>query len=187
MSFDRGIAYELGDNGLLFENGAHFSSGTATPTHSGLKGDRFFKTDDASIWRLEADGTNWMKDVIKGSNEIIFAFSGNSSPFVSTSLTSYQIISEFIFPGSTLVSTPTSIFLLSGSNNASAGVSFKIFDRTNSLTIAEKTGIQSATRVENTLGTISNVPTGSSVFEIQAKRDDAGATAELSAIRMEFL
>lgn len=184
MTTLRADSYEV--DGLVLDDEVHHSSGTASPTHSGLAGDRYWKTD-GTVWRLEAGGTGWIKDVIKGSNEIIFSFSGTSNPFVSTSNSSYQLISEFIFPGSDLSGSPSSIFLLCGSNHATNKAAFKLYDRTNALTIAENLSVIGEDRVEVSLGTVSNTPTASSVFEIQAKRIDSSVTAELGAIRMEFL
>ena len=58
---DRNKAFEISNDGLLLENGGHFASGTSAPTHSGLAGDWYFQTTDATLWRLAANGTDWAR------------------------------------------------------------------------------------------------------------------------------
>lgn len=69
---DRNLAHEISSDGLLFENGGHFSSGSGTPTHNGLAGDWYFKTTDATVWRLPTNGTAWVR------------LSATDIPFVNT-------------------------------------------------------------------------------------------------------
>jgi len=61
VAIDRSKAFEVSDDGFLICDGTHISSGVVTPTHTGLKGDRYFKTDDATQWKLLADGNDWYR------------------------------------------------------------------------------------------------------------------------------
>jgi hypothetical protein len=60
LAFDRNKAFEIRDDGLAIEGGAHISSGTGDPAHTGLAGDLYFKTSDGSEWFLAADGAVWI-------------------------------------------------------------------------------------------------------------------------------
>ena len=73
MANDREKAFEISDDGLLLEGGSHFSSGVATPTHSGLRGDLYLNTTNFSLYRLAVDGSVW--GLISGK-EIFFDNTG---------------------------------------------------------------------------------------------------------------
>jgi len=45
MAIDRDLAYEV-ENGIILDYGTvHLSSGTAVPTHTGVEGDRYYRTN----------------------------------------------------------------------------------------------------------------------------------------------
>lgn len=78
---DRNGAFETSPNGVILENGAHLSSGTASPIHTGLAGDIYFKTSDSTLWTLLSDGSSWVL-FINGSAivyPITYAYNGNAS------------------------------------------------------------------------------------------------------------
>lgn len=50
MAIDRDRSHEISENGLLFEGGAHISSGLNAPSHTASDGDRYYRTADASEW-----------------------------------------------------------------------------------------------------------------------------------------
>lgn len=56
MAFDRVGAFEVIDDGILFEGGAHVTSGPDAPTHSALSGDYYFRTN-GEIWKYT---TEWV-------------------------------------------------------------------------------------------------------------------------------
>lgn len=81
MAIDRNDAFEIRETGVLLENGAHLSSGSASPTHTGLAGDIYFKTSDSTLWTLLANGSSWVL-FINGSAivyPIKYAYNGNAS------------------------------------------------------------------------------------------------------------
>lgn len=59
MANDRDKAFEVSDNGLVFDGAAHVSSGSGVPSHTGLKGDRYFRTGTSEEYTLLADGSSW--------------------------------------------------------------------------------------------------------------------------------
>lgn len=62
MAITRARAHEVVENGLQFEAGVHFSSGTDAPSHAGVLGDRYFRTNgieyryNGSGWELATPG-----------------------------------------------------------------------------------------------------------------------------------
>lgn len=50
MAFDRNKAFDIRDDGILFDNGVHLSSGPLDPSHSAVDGDLFFQTNGV-LWR----------------------------------------------------------------------------------------------------------------------------------------
>jgi len=185
VAIDRNLAWEEDGNGIIF-GGVHLSSAVATPTHTGLKGDKYFKTDGTE-WRLFADGTNWLQIIDGGgADSINFSFGEQGISTLFNSSVNYVVIAEFIFPGTDNTGIPSGIEGLVGSDNASGEAAIKIFDRTNSLTIAEKIDIESLLRVVTDLGTLANLPSAPSVFEIQGKRIDGGSRLEIAALRILF-
>ena len=85
----------------------------------------------------------------------------------------YSVISKFIFRGTTALGTPTKI-KIAGYTSATNG-DVRIYDVTNSLVIVEKLTITDAVPTVIDLGVLANLPTGESIFEIQAKRAGGGA------------
>jgi len=99
-------------------------------------------------------------------------------------MTSYQVIARLIFRGTVALGTPTNIKIITEVNGGgSPSGDIKIFDVTNSNTIVEKTGITTAPFAILDLGTLSNLPTGEAVIEIQMKKN----TGSTNNIRMAAL
>lgn len=55
----RDNSFRVGSNGLSMDAGTWFTSGIGVPSHSGLKGDRYFRIDTVSNYYLNADGNTW--------------------------------------------------------------------------------------------------------------------------------
>ncbi len=89
----------------------------------------------------------------------------NNIPYISTNNSTYTLASKFIFDGSSNVGTPTIINVQSRINSGSGQI--RIFDVTNVEIIAENTSINTTTFTIFSLGTISNIPTGRSEWELQ--------------------
>jgi len=113
-----------------------------------------------------------------GDNSSTYSWSENATnPWLKTGSNSFIIVAKIRFKGSTAVGTPTAI------KAVGLRSTIKIFDFTNSLTIAEG-GNTSTTSVIFDLGTISNIPTGEAVFEVQLKKN--GGEAKMSALSLDF-
>lgn len=191
MAFDRSKSFPISEDGISIESGVWVSSGPAAPVHSANKGDRFLQTngDEFRNVSVPSPGTSWFK-IVEGANGAASSFTlsysdQNDSTLFSAS-TSYKVMSEFMFPGTTETGIPSKIELVAGSATASFGADFKIFDRTNSLTIAEVLNHISLIRVILNMGTLSNLPAGAAIFEIQGRKPAPGQKAEMSALRMKF-
>ena len=85
----------------------------------------------------------------------------------------YEIADRFIFKGTTALGTPTNIKAILHINGATDG-SIRIYDVTNAQTICELTGFTEANPTIKDLGTLSNLPAGEALFEIQLKRTGTG-------------
>lgn len=71
MAIDRDRALDA-ENGIILDEesgGIHISSGVSVPTHSGLAGDKYFKTDDQTTYVLEVDGVDWRRVESNGNLE----------------------------------------------------------------------------------------------------------------------
>ena len=144
--------------------------------------DQVYGTDGAGV-------KGWKADPAGGG--------GGSGSFTFTSKrlkvddTTYKTKGRFVFQGSTVTGTPTLIKIIAEVSSGSTG-SVRLFDATNSLVIAEKTGISSTTPSIVDMGTISNVPTGEAIFEIQLRNslgevdDDDEFDTKLYSLRIDF-
>ena len=66
---DRDKAFEISDDGLLLEGGAHVSSGAADPTHLATNGDWYLQTDPVVLWRrIEAAWVQILDDLLRDAS-----------------------------------------------------------------------------------------------------------------------
>lgn len=91
-----------------------------------------------------------------------------------TASNNYAVIARFKFRGTTVLGTPSNIEAIINVNGANPG-DIKIFDFTNSLDIAEKTGIANIVPQIVDLGALSNLPAGPAIFELQLRVPAVGA------------
>jgi hypothetical protein len=84
----------------------------------------------------------------------------------------YTIMATFIFPGSNQIGTIKNVNIISYMDSKVPSYSVRLFDTTNGVTIVENTGMTDTSQNIQTLGTVSNVPTGQSIIELQVKTDD---------------
>jgi hypothetical protein len=110
-------------------------------------------------------------------------FHDNSQPDVSISSSSYSVLASFIYGGSTAVGAPTYMKAILHTSATSGDI--KIFDSTNAQTIATK-NFTNSTKLIIDLGTLSNIPTGEAIFEVQMKRT-GGGNAYLAALNMGWV
>jgi hypothetical protein len=103
---------------------------------------------------------------------------------VNSKSDSYVTVGCFVFRGSSVMGTPSSIHAIAGVQVAS-GYSARVYDVTNSQTICEKVqGSESFPSVVD-LGSISNVPTGAAVWEFQLKRDGGTGNSDVEAASID--
>ncbi len=82
--------------------------------------------------------------------------------------------------------TPTKIEAIVEISGATSG-DIRIFDETNSLTVAELTGFSDASATLKDLGTISNLPVTPAIFSIQLLRTGAGGqSATVHTVKVSY-
>ena len=128
---------------------------------------------------LRADGT-WA-----APSSGVFSLWRNSyaKNIASTTQTSYAIVAEVIFGGTTALGTPTEIKALlemSGATN----IDIRIYDVTNALVIVEKLANVVPTATIVNLGALSNLSTGEAIWEVHLRRN--GGTGSSMAIIHSF-
>jgi len=124
-----------------------------------------------------------MTEVVPNIN---FSFTGENGDGAETKSATYETVAAFIFEGSAALAAITSIKAIA-SADGSTSADIRIFDATNSLVIADLTGFTNATPEIIDLGSISNVPTGEALFELQLLRDGGGGDRGLcSSLQVKF-
>lgn len=106
-------------------------------------------------------------------------------PYLESAGAVYTLISQFIFLGTTKLGTPTKIKSITWRNGGDT-VDIRIYDVTNSQIICEKTGIVDLVATVHDLGTLSNLPSGEAIFEIQHKANGSAAKCRTSNISVEW-
>ena len=117
-------------------------------------------------------------------------YNGNTTPYLPIKTSgSYQVVCRFVFPGTDNINlSPDTAKSVMSRQNAGITVSVRIYDLTNSNTIAETTAQSPSTDDGDPtvldLGTVSNLPTTEAVFEIQVASSSAAASAEIHYISL---
>lgn len=113
-------------------------------------------------WQL-LPGTN----SLSGRTVMSFTFRENSNnPWIDTGSNGYITGQVFIFEGSDALGTPSAINVV-GARNSAGDAQVRIADVTNGTIICENTSISAATATLYDLGTLSNIPTGRAIWELQ--------------------
>jgi hypothetical protein len=87
---------------------------------------------------------------------------------IQTGSATYERRSAVIFPGTSVIPSISKINALVRRNGNATSASIRIYDSTNANVIAELTGVTTLDENQiSDLGTISNLPSGEAVFEIQ--------------------
>jgi len=143
---------------------------------------------DAESIRVNDSDSRCIKDYILahtgavGSFELTFAAGLQKSAYVTTD--NYFVLTRFIFRGTGNVGTPTNIKII-GYVESSEG-SYCIYDVTNSQCICEATGKTDTDPTIYDMGSLSNLPAGESIFEVQAKNSSNGKRAYIESLVMVF-
>lgn len=99
----------------------------------------------------------------------ITAIKDQNEPYIKDNNTTYTVHAYFNFRGSN--NTPvTGCKAVVWASNASADAQIRVYDATNLNQICESATFNNLTPAVVDLGTLSNVPTGEALFEIQLKR-----------------
>jgi len=105
----------------------------------------------------------------------------------STNSASYTPLSDFVYPGSADVGAFDHAYVNYFRSSGSGSCDIRIYDATNALVIAEVTGITTASPVNIIkIDPLANIPSGSALIEIQAKRSGGGTNCDLTTTTVEF-
>jgi len=107
------------------------------------------------------------------------SYGTTAGDFIEVSPTEiYTKLDTFVFSGSANCGTPTKIYgLLSSSSGSLLTYQWRVYDKTNSLVIAEGTTVDlwNTSLTLHDFGTVSNIPAGVSEFELQVKEVPSSA------------
>jgi len=98
----------------------------------------------------------------------------------------YTTMGQFIFSGTDNIDEPTAIKASYFGDSGFSNGGIKIFDFTNSLEIANVTGLSSTVDTIVDLGTLSNVPTGLSIFEVQIDPGSGDKDMTIEAVQVQY-
>ena len=119
------------------------------------------------------------------------SFANEAQFYLIAEETTYEILVNYLFRGTDVIGSPDAIKMIATTTGSIGGLDVRIYDVTNSLVICEKLGFLAA--VDQVfeivdLGTLSNLPTSSAIFELQVKLqiDGAGKRGWISALSMEW-
>ena len=119
------------------------------------------------------------------AKNIVITLCGNTENYIFTNNLFYTTFNAFCFCGTVIAGIPTNIKIIAHIEKAEDSCSVRIYDVTNSKVICEKTGIVNLTSEVIDLGTLSNLPIGNAVFEIQAKSTD-GDEIRISSLAINY-
>lgn len=145
------------------------------------------------------NGTEWVNlysegqsidpvDVGGGAASMVMSFASGGISYIEGGQNTYQKLASFIFGGTDEIGVITNININSWvSNNGSVDV--RLVCCGDGSVIAEKLGINSQleTNVVN-MGTITNLPTGADIIEIQAKKVTGGGAskARIGSLELQY-
>ena len=117
-----------------------------------------------------------------------FGLRTTANPYVETNAGVYETVGRFIFKGGTVIGTPIDIKII-GHITGTTALDCRIQDITNALSIATNTSAATLlVPTVNSLGAITNIPTGEAVFEVQVQKNGGGGgdRARISAVEFYF-
>lgn len=137
---------------------------------------------DSAVIILEA-GKRKVKNTNLDASRVIISgsFMNSGQAFCAGASAIYETVSHILWAGSTLLGTPSSIFMTLATKT-SKQANFRIFDRTNALVVAEVTAFANTDSTPTDMGTITNISAMQSDWVIQIQRNEAGAEGRVSAI-----
>lgn len=151
-----------GVNGIDYDPGSDTDADIAT---IGVTGTPTIKWDEGDD-RFEST----KQFLAPGGTPLMVMFSGDSSPHFTTTSGTYVQAGVFYFPGTTAGGTPASVKVVGYKDANPTSWDVLLYDLTNSLQIAEKTGNTGTASEIIDIGTLSNLPASAAMFEVQLKR-----------------
>jgi len=129
--------------------------------------------------RGEANGNNFTTTAGEDDDD------DGGDPFLETASSNYKAMFRVPFGGTDNSGTPSGSEIIVNNSSGSGSTDVRIVDLTNSVVIAEKTGITVTVATLVNLGVLSNLPAAKAVWEIQVKQTVSG-NSEISGFRTLF-
>lgn len=159
----------------------------SAPVNPGAGKGRLYKKtgNDGLFWKPDAAGGEVDLTPVGGAPHTGYAFGAGTTNDVSTGSASYATMSSILFPGSSIVGTPSSIKITGYQAGTSA--SFRIVDITNGQVIVTLTGITDVapTKIID-LGALANIPAAAAVWELQGLRVGGGNVFHVSSLTITY-
>lgn len=134
-----------------------------------------------------ASAAVWIETTGAGSGSIhtdcYTWYDSSAKPYADTTSVSYTTIDRIIFPG-TSFDTPSSIKIITNVETGYTG-SVRIYDLTNSLTIAEVSFTNIIFEIVD-LGTLSNLSSAQAIWEVQLKTSSINREVQASSMRINY-
>ncbi len=110
-----------------------------------------------------------------GPTEWLCTMGSSGNEFFGTvSSGTFQAVRDFVFRGTDNTSSIVELIAVVSGNNASSEGEWRVYDLTNAQMIASATFLSGSNIILSSTTTISNLPTGPAVFEIQLRRISNG-------------
>jgi len=122
---------------------------------------------------------------LNGTNSISISFTDKSKPYVSQNGTSYGTMAYMIFSGTDVVGMPTAIEIISFGSSSNKSYNIRLVRTDNGQTIAETSSLNNTEIAIHDMGIISNIPSTSTIFEIQGKCENGGQS-RISSLNIKF-
>jgi hypothetical protein len=113
-------------------------------------------------------------------------FTDQGNPYVSENGTGWTNKGDFIFCGTTAGGTPSAMRITGWRLSGAASFNIRVYDFTNSQVICTSTGNVNTTKAIIDLGTLSNLPSGVAIFEVQVQASAVGSNWALSSVMIDY-
>jgi len=110
----------------------------------------------------------------------------NTSAQCNSSSTTYIVMRRFSFRGTANTGTPTAIKAVCYISQSSYTGRIRIQDITNGVTVCESATFNNTIAAIINLGTISNLSTGESIWEVQIKSSSVASTTNMNSVNIYF-
>jgi len=163
----------------------HVFSGAGAPTSTPTaRGQHYIDTTNSVHY--ESIGTSGATDWKPSAGLPIqhcFPYFTDTNYYISRTGTTYQIVSQIIFPGTDALANLTEVAIVSAESGTGSG-KFRVYDVTNAQVICEIATISGTTPSIYKTTSISNLPAGEAIFELQLAHDNASGNTFLTTARL---